>query len=185
MKCQASHRGFSLVEFMVTVVVIAILAAAAFPSMTDFFDRKRLVSQTEAIANLIQFARSEAIKHPTSTNANLVSASVNPGTPWSVGLSNGTAGCTDAATCVLSQSGTNITRYITATECTGCTMSAPANQQIIVFDLRGLVSTGSAEITLQSPLGKKLAVSLSTIGRVTLCSPDGTLSGYPSTCPNL
>lgn len=185
MTLRNAQSGFSLVELMVTVAVIAILAVVAFSNMTDFFDRKRLISQTEAIANLIQFARSEAIKHPTSTNANLVSASVNPGASWSVGLSNGTAGCTNAVTCVLSESGANMTRYVTATECTGCTMSAPASQQIIVFDLRGLVSSGSAEITLQSPLGKKLAVSLSTIGRVTLCSPDGTLPGYPSTCPAL
>jgi type IV fimbrial biogenesis protein FimT len=173
-------HGFSLVEFMVTVVVIAILAAAAFPSMTDFFDRKRVIGQAEAISNLIQFARSEAVKHPTSASANLVSATFNPGPPWFVGLSsNGAAGCSDAATCVLNEGGTPVTRYLTATECTGCTMTSAA--ATIVFDLRGMVTGGADEaITIQSPQGKQLSITVSAIGRLSVCSPSGSVKGYPS-----
>ena len=60
-------RGFTLIELVVTVAVVAILAAVAFPGMGDFIDRQRLVGQTLAIADLAQTARSEAIKRvPTA-----------------------------------------------------------------------------------------------------------------------
>lgn len=97
MTARKPHRGFTIVELMITVAVLGILAAFAVPSMTDFYDRKRLVSQTEAISNLLQFARSEAIKHPSSTAGDLVTVTIKPSAPWFVGLRNGGA-CNNGGT---------------------------------------------------------------------------------------
>lgn len=185
MTARKAHRGFTIVELMITVAVLGILAAFAVPSMTDFYDRKRLVSQTEAIANLLQFARSEAIKHPSSTAGDLVTVTIKPATPWFVGLRNGGA-CNNGGTpCKLNEganTGANApTRVVTATECTGCTMAAPANQQTITFDLRGLVTGGADQsITLESPKGKQLRAFISQLGRITICSPSATVGPYPS-----
>jgi type IV fimbrial biogenesis protein FimT len=179
-------RGFTMVELMITVAVLGILAAFAVPSMTDFYDRKRLVSQTEAISNLIQIARSEAIKHPSAAAADLVTATVKPAAPWFVGLRNGGACDNSGTPCQLIEGGTNVTRVVTATECTGCTMTSPGAQATIIFDLRGMVTDGAGNagtaqsITLQSPKGKQLRTAVSAIGRITICSPSGTVSGYPS-----
>lgn len=44
------HRGFTLIELMITMVVLAILAAIAIPSYTDYLRRGKI---TEATSNLL------------------------------------------------------------------------------------------------------------------------------------
>lgn len=189
----SQQRGFTIIELMITIVVLAILLAMAVPSMVDFYDRKRLISQTEAITNLLQLARSESIKHPSSATANLVSATFKPAAPWFVGLANGTAACTNASTCVISEGTTAaVTRYLAATECTGCTMTihedtptgtTVTSSVVMVFDLRGTVTTATTHdyyFTLTSPRGKQLSMNVSKIGRISICSPAGTVASYPS-----
>ena len=177
--------GLTLIEMVVTVAVMGVLAAAAFPGMSEFIDRQRLVSQTRAIAELAQTARSEATKRSASGASDLksIAMTVNPGSSWSVGLANGTAACT-GSTCVINQGGTAVPYAVTADQCSGCSMASPASQAVMVFDLRGLVSGAGAEtaITLTSPRSKQLSVRISRLGRISLCSPGSTVTGYPA-CP--
>lgn len=55
-------RGVTLIELMVTIVVLAILAGMAIPSFTNMMERQRLINATEAIYSDLQNARSEAVK---------------------------------------------------------------------------------------------------------------------------
>ena len=55
-------RGFSLVELMFTLVVIAILAGLAVPSYQQFVESSRLTSAANNILVDLTLARSEAIK---------------------------------------------------------------------------------------------------------------------------
>ncbi|MGH8524507.1 MAG: GspH/FimT family pseudopilin [Gammaproteobacteria bacterium] len=55
-------QGFTLVELMVTVAVLAISMSFAVPFMGDFIKNSRLVTQTNDLIASFQLARSEAIK---------------------------------------------------------------------------------------------------------------------------
>lgn len=56
------HRGFTVIELMVTVAVMAILAAIAAPSMTGLINSSRLSGQAGELTSALQLARSEAIR---------------------------------------------------------------------------------------------------------------------------
>ncbi len=54
-------RGFSLVELMISVVILAIAMAAAMPSFSQWIQNTHIRSATESLLNGIQRARAEAV----------------------------------------------------------------------------------------------------------------------------
>ena len=179
-------HGFTLIELVVVVAVLGVLAAVAFPGMRAYMDKQRLVSQVRSVAELAQLARAEAIKHSGATTDRRISMNVSAPTPstWFVGLVNGDAACTDLATCVITQAGSNVNQsyFVSSTDCPNCTMTSHATAARVVFDMRGIaLATGADQlITLQSPMNKQLSVSISRLGRISICTPAGSLGGYPT-----
>ena len=55
-------QGFTAIELMVVVAIVAVLAALAGPSFRDLMDGFRVRGAIEEITNSIYYARSEAIK---------------------------------------------------------------------------------------------------------------------------
>lgn len=58
----AKHRGFTLIELMVTLTIAAVLAFAAVPSLTTYQRNAELTSATNTLLAGINAARGEAMK---------------------------------------------------------------------------------------------------------------------------
>ncbi len=59
------HRGFTLVELMVVVAILAIILLAAIPSFQRWIESRRLIGLADNVLNDLRYAQSEAIKTGT------------------------------------------------------------------------------------------------------------------------
>jgi len=56
------QKAFTLIELMISMLVLLVLTAVAMPVFTDLLARNRLSGQANELLSVIQLARSEAIK---------------------------------------------------------------------------------------------------------------------------
>jgi len=183
-----STRGFTMVELMVTLAVLAILLAMAVPSFRDFAERSALRGAADNVIGVIAVAREDAVKRDSLVRVDFKAV----GTGFCVGTIP--VASVTAAGCDCSVSGTT------------CTVAFPANagelrsvnligspdfggDMAFVIDpktgmLATLTDTGSIEMTV--PRGYGLGVQVNAMGRASLCAPaDTTVMPGPSTgaCP--
>jgi len=175
--------GFTLVEVLVALAVVAILVSILLPAMRSARGAARTTAWTEAVTDLLQLWRAEAIRHSGAAGTRSVALTVNPGSAWSLGLAHGETACTPGLDCTLNQGGESVSHVLLPEECPACTMTLPSAQQVIVFSFRGFVesSTGVGSdrvIMLQSPGGHVTRITISKIGRFSVCTPSGPVGGY-------
>jgi len=153
-------RGLTLIELIVSIVVLAILTTLVIPSFSDLAKRRRLINATEAVYADLQLARSEAIKRSRPLTADLV---------------DGCLTITDQSISpALVLTSTCIALYPA--------VSLSAKGTPLVFDrVRGVPSPTGGTLVLSSPGGLETRVIVSRFGRVRICSPaTNKVGAYPS-----
>lgn len=63
---RGAERGFTLIELMIAVAVLAILLTVGVPSFKTVIDNNRLVTQANAMVTLMHVGRAEALKQGKS-----------------------------------------------------------------------------------------------------------------------
>lgn len=81
------HAGFTLLELIVSICVLAILAAIAAPSLGTLLERQRAVAATNALVTHLSLARLTAITHNSHTVfcPSTSGTGCDAGTDWSGG----------------------------------------------------------------------------------------------------
>ena len=105
----APQRGFTIIEVMITLVVIGVLLALGVPGFVEWLQNQQIRAAAEATLNGLQVARGEAVRRNTPVRFQIVSdlssscilASDSVGAPvsvtWVVSLADPTVAC-DAVT---------------------------------------------------------------------------------------
>lgn len=188
-------RGITLIEILITILIMGILASLAAPSFMGSFEKRRLVSAAEDLYSHLQLARSEALSgklvattDPTypSNSSIYMSFSGSGTTSWAFGINEGSS-CVPTVTsntatgaCVLmvdNGDGVNVladdavlTR-VDGSLYEGVSLKI-SNTSSIEFDpVRGTVD-GIRKFTLQSPSNDTVLLTQGVLGNVSICSDD-------------
>ena len=144
------RRGFTMIELMVVLALVAILAVLAAPSFTDQFARRQLEGIATDMSTDLQFARTQAVAERGTTT--LVST---------------TSGYT-----VTTAQGSKAVAFPNGIANTLATTVTYDQFRGTADAAKSFILSNSARTTAQ------IQVDVNIMGRVSLCSPSGTLKGY-------
>lgn len=201
-----TQRGFTMIEAMVVVAIMAVMAMVAAPSLGVWMDNTRIRATSDAIQQGIQTARTEAIRRNQRVTFWLVSHNVsnqldntcvldNTSGSWVVSVTSPSKLCaTDISTTsaprivakrALADSGANVVVEALHIDTDGSTSAADH----IEFDSYGRVTNPGDAISAISITGpdasasyKNLRVQISTAGQVRSCDPNVSTTGDPRKC---
>lgn len=169
-----SAQGFTLIELMVTIAVLAILVTLAAPSFNSLIDKYRVKRAADTISAFLINAKSEAIKRNTTVRTVFNTA----GATWCAGMTTAaTCDCTVANACQID----NAERVVRGGDYRGILLAA-TESTFAFTPQRGRSSVaGNAEVTSANGLKVRVVVK-NTTGRIRVCSPSGSgnVGGYPA-----
>jgi type IV fimbrial biogenesis protein FimT len=117
--------GYSLIEMLISIVIVAVLIATGAPAFSSWLSNKQIRTATEGMLNGMQLARAEAVRRNTTVYFSLTSSVTS--------------------SCALSTSGANwvVSMATPVSHCGDTTETAPAQ----IIQLRSASETNKAVIT--------------------------------------
>lgn len=166
-----TQRGFTLVELLVTLTLLAILTALATPSFSETIRQWRRDSATRAFTSHLQVARAEAIKSSrkvvicTSSTGTACSGNSEWRDGWLIFLDLDSDKVVDVGERVVA-----VRAAVPGIE----TMTSSGSVKELVFLPNGLLATGETTVTITPKGGssstKVNKVTISRVGRALVTS---------------
>ena len=156
------QTGFTLIEVMVTVVIIGIALAVGVPSFRAYTADSSLTTFTNNFVAAVSLARSEAIR--SGTNVSVIAGNADwSAAGWNIAIDADGDNVADAA---------EVLRAYTDMVDTTITMTDANNEQVVTFDRKGIMVEPDVEFVLSicddrtAETGRQ--ISLNVVGRVDL-----------------
>lgn len=163
----AHTRGLTLLELLIVITILALLLGLSLPPMQDLIERNRLKAAAHALAEDLQWTRSEAIKRNRTLGFSIDTQH------WCYGVIDRESGC-DCRQTPGSENACSLKRVL-GEAFPGVRLDA--NLSLTRFEPRRATAVNGS-LTLTSPRGSSLRVVLSRLGRVRFCTPGVGLPGY-------
>ncbi|MCF8149841.1 MAG: GspH/FimT family pseudopilin [Burkholderiaceae bacterium] len=183
-RLSTNERGFSLVEAMIVVAIMAILLALALPMTASYMDNSRVRNAAEVFVSSVMTAKAEAAQRNTrveivlladTTAAGLTTAGISAAKGWAIRTFDQTVHI-EGVDLVEGSGGTSSPVTVTAVDQDGGALDG------VVFgslggttlakraDFNFTHDTGGNCIAAAGPI-RCLRVTVTTTGRVKLCDP--------------
>lgn len=177
------RQGFSLVELMVTVSLLATLLVLAVPSYTDSVNKRRISHAAEQIVSFLNLTQTEAIKR---SKPMVISYSGTESGTWCIGAKLGETACdcTNAEPASSLYCGIETTPWLVGSSDSVAVkpvVGEASESSFIIDPARGLTRLAAGGMGDEFELGLKAGegdllvnIKLVRTGKVSVCIPDGS-----------
>ncbi len=158
--------GFTLLELLITVVLVSVIMAIGIPSMREFTQNDRLITNINTLIGHLNYARSEAVKRSQQVSVCASNDAATCGGNWS----DGWIVYIDADADNSFTAGEEVIRVQQSLQ-GGNTLTATGIGTQITYDYRGFVdaaSVGSLQLCDGRSGAHGKTVRITTTGRVRL-----------------
>jgi len=187
--------GFTLVELMITVAILAILLVAGIPSFREWLRNTHIRTAGESIQNGLRYARGEASSRGVDVRFEFTSS----GAGWTVCALAGTSSCTAAASASANNTLQNFVAaggsadvapmVSTSIGATASSLSTAASAGSgITFNAMGrpigygTVALSRIDLNTADKDGRRLVILLSSGGMPRMCDPNLSVATSPQGC---
>jgi type IV fimbrial biogenesis protein FimT len=177
-------RGFTLIEFAISIAVFGVLIALGLPSFTSWINNTKIRTSAEGILNGVQLARAEAVRQNLSVQ--FVLGGSSGASAWTVNAINADGTLTQVQQRTSEGSGTSVvgTTPAAATTLTFngvgrllATNPPPGDSSAPLTQVDVCASAG-----MLSSDTRKMRILIGTAGNVKMCDPQ-VAAGDPRACP--
>lgn len=179
-------RGFTLIELMITLVILAVLLAIAVPSLREFVARKRVEGVAQELATDLRLLKSQQIQRRQfvgilfGSNASMTCYSL-----YAIGTADENCDCTIANGQVCGDpsrvEGSKEIKTVVVPRSTGVVVSS-SPPLLRLFGFNGMpIGNATIQASVQSSLGGSIRVATNAAAMPSMCSLSG--SGSLAPCP--